>query len=574
MGPKKSMSAVYADGGGRNHRRVKSGTTTPLASPRSHTSGGGHMKRNASHVVLPKNRSHGNLRKNQSTNALTALNRNISRGALNKLGAPTSQKVKKDAQQKQGVFDMGNASDDNEEEAEWEDSTASPELTRNNSKVSTPQRSHTPNAEPIQKPPDVSQDIVPERTSSPPSPEVLKTNRSAPNLRREQTLSHDRDHERQPPALVQQQNGRGSRAPPAMTTANAISSQQHLPRTDSQRSLGQSSFASLDVSQDHNEKTIRSPGLTNQSSSGSAVVSHFLTQDNSKSQVFQSQDGTTSDNESESQSVADFMATYKPQPSESPEQPRMNINKARVASQPSRTQQKLELQRRKAMHGAGPPTPVGGLALSAGSSVSLHSRTHSHGKGVGRTKSMVVEMKAIKQDYEASVKQLTVIRRFRNPVLESLHRLRHTGSLPIETPKAGHLPSKTNAEQHKRPPSRHGNRSGVAAHDASEANHAQRNAPPRIPTTQTDPESTRATTAPRASKVSFAAAPHTQAQPRPGGARDSKVTFQLSRQESQDDILIASPDRSGPVGGDEYSDGLSPEEALIRRMWESRIHVA
>ena len=574
---KKAMSNVYGEGGGggaRHHRRNKSGNATPTASPNPTTSDG-HLKRNSSHVVLPKNRSHGNLRKNQSTNTLTALNRNLSKGALNKLGAPAIQKAKKEAQQKQGVFDLGNASDEEEEEAEWEDSTASPELTRDNSKVSTPVRSHTPNGEPIQKPPDRGPEIVPpEKTSSPPEPTVMKTNRSAPNLRHDRSFNTAR--QQKDPALLQKY-GRGSRAPPAMTTANAHSSQQNLNRNESQRSLKGSSRTSLEASQesgttDQTAKTTpTTPGVGTQSSSGSAGISHFLTADPNLPRT--PRDRTDSEEDDDDDSVSDFMATYKPQQSESPEKPRMNINKPRLPTVPSRTQQKLELQRWQMMRGNAPPPTAAGVALSAGSSVSLHSRTHSQSKG----RSVIGEAKAIKQEYDTAVKQLTVVRRFRNPVLESLSRLKQAGAISSEhgSTTSVHL-QKTNTE-HKRPPSRHGKAAtapatGLDGHDSGTAK-----------TTGTTPDDkvrgpAQAQTGPRPSKTTFASTTGAeQAHSRPNHTgRDSKVTFQFSRQDSHDDLLAASQGASSPGTGvdEDTSDGLSAEEALIRRMWESRIHVA
>ena len=571
--PKKSMTTVYNDGT-KHHRRVKSGTTTPVASPKG--TAGGHMKRNSSHVVLPKNRSQGNLRKNQSTNTLTALNRNLSRGTLNKLGANAEQKAKQEAKQKKGFFEMVDGSDDDDEdveEAEWEEaSTASPELTRNNSKVSTPARALTPPnpGEPIQK--QVSendtQDLVPDKTSSPPSPVVIKTNRSAPNLRSERVLNVDRQPAN--PALLQQ-NGRAARAPPAMTTTNARSSQQGLPRNDSQRSLskaahtpglGQTSLETLqdstssDTSAAANIKTSTAAiSCTGTSISTSATTSHFLQPDPTLPRTPAERSLVDSDSDD---SVSDFMANYKPQPSESPDAhktyPRTNINKARIPSQPSRTQQKLELQRRELMRGTGPPSSVGGMALSASSSISLHSRTYSHSKA--RPKSMVGELKAIKAEYDTSVKQLTVVRRFKNPVLESIARLRQAGVIPSDA-----------AVTQKRPPSRHSNKVNGDTKPSTGINGTS-TAPARTGTTPDEPHHANGVTnnPHRGSKVSFA-------QPRGGVGRDSKVTFQLSREDSHEDILGAGQD-SPDVGQDEYGDRMSLEEALIRRLWESRIHVA
>lgn len=540
--PKKSMSQVYGDA--RHHKRNKSGTATPSASPKTTTAA--HIKRNASHVVLPKNRSAGNLRKNQSASTLTALNRNLSRGALNKLGAPAEQKAKQERQRKQGVFDLGNASsEEEEEEAEWEDSTASPDLTRNNSKVPTPARSHTPNGngEPIQKPPEQPPDPdMPEKTSSPPEPSIIKNNRSAPNLRKERSFSQDRP--RQDPALLQP-NGR-SRAPPAMTTATAHSSQQNLNRNDSQRSLLKSSRTSLEASQESAEggttpttsNAPTTPGLGT-GSSGSAGVSHFLTNDHSLPRTDKDRHGSETD-----ESVSDFMATYKPQPSESPEKPRTNINRARLATQPSRTQQKLELQRREVMRGGRPPpTSSAGMALSVGSSVSVHSRSASK----GRTRSMAGEYKAIKQDYENAVKQLTVVRRFRNPVLESLNRLkRPAGVLPNEM--GAQAVTRSAKLDQKRPQSRHGRTPSTV--------------PAVAPTNVADRDHS-GTGREHTKQVAF----------RPTAHRDSRVSFQLSRQGSHDDILATSAS-SPEAHQDDLDAGLSPKEALIRRMWESRIHVA
>ena len=553
---KKSMTTVYGEGT-KHHRRVKSGTNTPVASPKA--AAGGHMKRNSSHVVLPKNRSQGNLRKNQSTNTLTALNRNLSRGTLNKLGAPADQKAKQDAQQKQSIFDLGDGSDDEEEEAEWEDSTASPELTRDNSKVSTPARAATPSGEPIppiqkQTSESTTARLVPDKTSSPPSPVVMKTNKSAPNLRSERIFEQDRP--RHDPALLQA-NGRGSRAPPAMTTANARSSQQNINRNESQRSLANAAKTSLESSESTlSDAAVKTPGTSGAatSSSTSAGVSHFL--QNDPSQPRTPRDVIDSD---DSDSVSDFMATYKPQPSESPSKTRTSVHRVRIPSQPSRTQQKLELQKRELMRGNGPPSTHGNIALSAGSSISLHSRTHSQSKG--RPKTMLGEIKAIKQEYDASVKQLTVVRRFRNPVLESIARLKSNGHLPNEQSQPSSRPS---TEQQKRPPSRHGRVNGVTgdqSHTNGTTTHTSSSAG-----THHDTDAHSGLANQRQSKVSFV-------QPRPGGGRDSKVTFQLSRQDSHEDILATGQESPG-ANGDDYVDGLSPEEALIRRMWESRIHVA
>lgn len=540
--PKKSTSALHGEA--RNHKRSKSGTTTPTASPKSAVES--NLKRNSSHVVLPKNRSHGNLnlRKNKSTNTLVGLNRNLSRGALNKLGAAPSQKAKKEEEhQKQGVFDLGDNSDDeDEEDAAWEDSTASPELTRNNSKntskVSTPVRAPSPNGETIQKPPQV-QPLVPERTSSPPEPSVLKPNTSAPNLQYQRLPERPKAD---PPML--QQNGRGSRAPPAMSTANAHPTLGQVGRIDSQRALNdvKSSRTSVESSAESKltPQTPNTPAV-GQSSSGSASVSHFLPDDPSLPRRNTGASGAIS---SDDESVSDFMNTYKPQPSESPDKPRTTsyINKARLSAVPSRTQQKLELQRREVMRGTPGTAVAGGMGISAGSGASIHGRSASKGRNAARG-SMAGEYnvdKLIKQDYETAVKQLTVVRRFRNPILESLGRIRENRALPLkESGQAGP----------KRPPSRHGRASTGAA--IVNGNAKGQNASP--------PESGRHL------------AQNGHAGPR---ASTGRVQFQLSRDVSTEDMGVLTTSQGSPEVSNihDENEGLSMEEALIRRMWESRVH--
>lgn len=538
--PKKALSTVYGEG--RNHKRTKSGATTPVASPKSTD---GNIKRNNSHVVLPKNRSHSNLRKNKSTTTLTGLNRNLSRGALNKLGAAPNQKAKKEEQQKQGVFDLGgNSEEEDEEDGEWEDSTVSPELTRNNSKnnskISTPARAQSPNGETIQKPPDV-RPLVPEKTSSPPEPTALKPNRSAPNLQH----SNLAERPKADPAVLQQ-NGRGSRAPPAMSTATARSTVGHAGRVDSQRALNDAKSHRSSIESPGGAKmTPQTPATpatatVGQSSSGSASVSHFLTNDPS---LARSNTTTTGALSSDDESISDFMNTYKPQPSESPDKrrPTSHINKARLSSAPSRTQQKLELQRREVMRGAPGPSMSGGMALSVGSSASVHSRSASKGRNAARG-SMTGEYnvdKLVKQDYESAIKQLTVVRRFKNPILESLGRLREIRTPPSK--EDGHNAS-------RRPQSRHGKAASAGGN-------------PKNATASMGDDGQ--------SNVSTRAGGN-------GGPRAStgRVQFQLSRDASADDMGVLTTSQGSPEVSAHRgeNDGLSAEEALIRRMWEARVH--
>lgn len=419
-------SADVADA--KNHQRKKSGTSdgTPVQSPKSP----GLPKRNSSHVSLPKNSSHGNLRKNQSA---TVLGRITSQTGLKRLGLPPTRKPKDD-NKKTGFFELGDQSSAEEEEAEWEDSnTLSPEFTRNNSKASTPARVETPNGErPPAKPPSHSR-LHQEKTSSPPSPSV-KMNRSLPDLGRDDTASSQIAHD---PSLLHQ-NGRASRAPPAMSTVSAIGG---LMRSESSKS-----FTHINHSEAGSSNATPGTTLPEGSSSVERPVSHFLNMTPGSTENRLVDDGSDED-------PANFMSNYKPLASESPEKQR-GLPKSRFASIPSRTQQKLELERRETMRaGRGPTTPpTSSIGLSIGSSLSLHNRNGSR----GRNRSLADEMKAQKVDYETGIKQLTVVRRFHNPITEGLNRLKAASALPAD---AG---ATTPGQAKTRPQSRRGMASTTA----------------------------------------------------------------------------------------------------------------
>lgn len=467
----------------RAHNRKKSGQESPPTSPRITL-----VKRNSSHVALPKNTSHTNLRKNHSA---TALPRNTSHGALKKVGLPPPQPKKKTKTTNEVGFELGDTSEEGEEDAEWEDSTISPEATRNNSKASTPARVATPNQE--QKPSD-HRFPHKEKTSSPPAVSLRNNNRSLPNFNSAELGQRST----QSPTILQQ-NLRSSRAPPAMSTAQAHSKLGNIQRNNSSRSFTHVDHADADVSPTHIEG----------SSSAEGGVSHFLST------------STPANEGSDYDSSTNFMGNYHPQPSESPEKPK-NLNK----SLPSRTQQKLELQRREMMRsGAMTPTtpPSPGMAYGFGSSVALHSR----GSSRGRTRSLAEDAKDAAKKYDIASKQLEVVQRFRDPVLDSLKRLKASGVLPADIGVVAPAAVKS------RPQSRRG---------TSQATNGV------VKSTGTSPEDRK---------------------PGPVSSRPSSrghVHFQ--RQGSHDDIGLS---RSrGSDGDHDVPDDITREEALIRRIWESR----
>lgn len=544
MGRNTSTTNLVADAN-RNHQRQRSGTPPPL-SP-----GPSPIKRNASHIVLPRNAlSQVNLRKNHSA---TALPRNTSHPVLKKGGhAPALKLQNKKPKKKTSTFELGDSDDEEiegEEDAAWEDSSISPELTRNSSLNSSqhkpPSTVNLPNEE---KPPEEhttyqTDILLPSRLST------SKANQSTPDLTQKSDLSPLR-----PPGPVQpptspallQYNPRSARAPPAMSSILAHATNGRLPRTDSTKSFTHITHADAVASKDNLVDSKSSATLDAGSSSlADGGVSHFLSSSTPR-------DPAPDDADSDYDSPSNFLPNYHPQLSSSPEQPRSKT-KSMVSLAPSRTQQRLELQRRETMRSSSsiPSTsPTLDAGAGFGSSVSLHSRSGSRGHR-DRSAGAGGDLKAVKRDYDVAVNQLGVVRRFRNPVLEGLQRLKDLGILTYEAGSA--TPGgATSAVAGKRPPSRRGlsNVNGTGTIGGLVTRGVSRSFEEKRPS-------------PMISRASS----------RSRGA--GRVHFQ--RQGSHDDIGLSrsrgsyeEQEVASEVDHDEEEPGISAEEALLRRMWESR----
>ena len=512
------------------HQRKKSGEAA--TSKQSPTSPGLPPKRVGSHTHLPKNTSHTNLRKNQSATAL-ALRRNVSHVGVKKLGlAPTPKPKNED--KKTGFFEIGDGSSGGEEENEWIDSTThSPELTRNNSKASTPARIATPiNGERHPQRhmgPGQRQD----RTSSPPTASLIaqNNNRSLPDLRRDSDDASPAQTTPDPALLSR--NGHRSQALPAMSTISAVHNPNIL------RNESSKSFTHIDHADA--QATPSTPHTTHGSSGADGGVSHFLQSTPSSHAPMPA----AAEGESDSDSTA-FMSNYKVmQPSPSPtKQPSHQLNRSYFPAIPSRTQQKLELQRREAMRSGNaattPPSSLG-MGIVPGSSLSLHSRTGSRG---GRIRTSAADdAKMLKADYEAGAKQLSVVRRFRNPTLESMTRLKERKILLSELGTgAPHTADKA------RPPSRRGHQTPTIVNgilSKPTPTPASRSSNPT-----SDSENKKPTPAP-AGRVHFQPPPQRQA---------SHEGLGVTPSQNSDDV----------VGPDSDDDGMSVEESMMRRLWQTR----
>lgn len=551
LGRNFSATNVAADVN-RNHQRPRSGPTPSTASPRPSP-----IKRNASHVVLPRNAlSQVNLRKNQSA---TVLGRNVSHPVLKKSGLAPALKPHKQQKPKKktSTFELGDKSSDEaelegEEEGEWEDSSISPELTRNNSLTFSQPK--PPRPEPVhqpEKPPDPPSP----RQSRPPFPSEPTTHRaksSASNLvdRSNRASSLKPSGTPEPPTspALLQSNVRPSHAPPAMSSIFAHAINNQLPRNSSSRSFTHITHTDYSSSTEKlaNPQSQSTSGARG-SSSADGGVSHFLPSSTPD-------DHAADENDSGDDSPSNFISNYHPQSSSSPEERRSNSKLLRP-SVPSRTQQRLELQRRETMRSLASTQstpPSAEMRFGFGSSASLHSRSGSRGRR-DRAAGAGGDVKAVKRDYETTVKQLGVVRRFHNPVLESVQRLKDLGILP---PDRGVLPPKgaSSATTTKRPPSQRGlsnaNGNGSLNLGGAATNGISRSLEEKPPL-------------PMASRTSSR------------GRGAGHVRFQ--RQGSHDDIGLSRSRGSYEehevdhhVDPDEEDPGVSPEEALLRRMWESR----
>jgi hypothetical protein len=623
-----SAQTLHEDAG--RHHRTKSSTSIPSTSPRITA-----MKRNSSHVALAKNSSHVNLRKNKSANALA---RNLSHTQIHRKAGlgPSAPKPRKDNSGKQRGFQLGDKSSSDEidgeleEEADWEDSaTQSPKLTRSNSAVISqpsppaPTTSERAAAEEAPRSPRAAPN---HRTSSPPEPS-LRHNRSAPNFGvRASSASPVRPPDPPVHLPLLPHNTRSSRAPPAISSISAKASRDPLPRNNS--SFTHINHADTTSSQNtflntpNTANSLLNTPNTDKAVGGSSAdggVSHFLS---STRPIPKPNQQRRTSSGSDDDSPSSFLPNYHPQQSNSPEKVRLhgripsasNSNSTisttkakqhRYSSQlPSRTQQRLELQRRETMRAAAPTTATTPLLLAdnhrGSSAVSLHSRSGSHGRSRGGNPTDPASAGAarlmIRQDYEAAERQLAVVRRFRNPVVEAVRRLKESGVLVLDkgmptSASSSGLDGRERDRRKKAASSRGGLIGGRTAKSESNlktvrGTRGDTETKPSIDDADAD---TRRPHSRPSSRGRSTRAPHTSAasttigtatsvgvtkpHPRRQGSHDD---IGLSRSQGSYDAPDGENDGDGTGGagmdgkGGAAESGLSAEMEMMRRMWESR----
>ncbi|KAL2003669.1 hypothetical protein VTN02DRAFT_2819 [Thermoascus thermophilus] len=416
--------------GARHHQRKKSAPVTPAASPRGHH----HVRWDSTTATFGDHKTNPSMKKNYSS---PALRRNTST-VIGKKALVTDRPHAVKGQAKKVVgFELGYSDD----EGEWEDSTQSPESTRRNSVA--PKDSAENNTvlvdpltfvkRPYPQPPQASS--LPEQSSA-----SLAQEDHHPD--KEEQASEDREqrmrtgeHEDLASRFLNQ--SRSSKAPPAMSSISAMAKPATVdptPRTTSLSNITSSHDATrrAPISAANSAST---PGNNTQGTSSSMEggVSRFIINDKS------GQSRTDSDPNTPSS----FLPHYHPQTPPSPGHAVPTRTKASPPPRPpggeppSRTQQKLWLQRTAALTTSppdshGPGTTMAPSAMDPAFMAAAHSRPGSRpydgGRGMNgsaRAGGAVhdSEAKHIRKAFEKTASELNVVRRFQSPTKDSFSRV-------------------------------------------------------------------------------------------------------------------------------------------------------
>ncbi|KAL1982093.1 hypothetical protein VTN96DRAFT_1748 [Rasamsonia emersonii] len=417
--------------GARHHQRKKSAPVTPAGSPRgSHGRGG-------STVSLGEHKANTSMRKNYSTPALA---RNTS-AVLGKKALVTGRpQTAKPRVQKTVGFELG----DSDSEEEWEDSTQSPESTRRGSVA--PSKDSPENSTVLVDPltfvkrpyPQVPQSrSLPESSVSALPPEPAEHEHSGDE---EAHSAHspqpdDQDQQQQPMRSTEHEDIasrllRSSKAPPAMSSISAMATPAPVDTARRNASLTNLADAARHGPTTSSSTQQNTPGMTAQATSSSMEggVSRFIIDKNDAH--------ATSRTDSDPNTPSSFLPHYHPQTPPSPG--RNNTSKkAKTTSPPprppgdgppSRTQQKLWLQRNAALT-TSPPDGSPALPSSSIDHSRAGARPYDGGRGAvnGSVRPGVSthdsEAKHIRKAYEKTASELNVVRQFHSPTKNSFDRV-------------------------------------------------------------------------------------------------------------------------------------------------------
>ena len=415
---------------GRHHYRKKSAPATPIASPK----GQGHVRWDGGLEDHPKNNY---MKRNNST---PVLRRNTL--ATGKKALVTERPQSGTGKKKTVGFELG---DDENDDAEWEDTTQSPESTRRNSVA--PSNPSLENTQVLIDPLTFVKRPYPQmpRASSLPDSITNKLVRQDTEFEEDQN-----DHETGETCEPNLQPGHGdkasrllspshsAKAPPAMSSISAVA----MPIDSGSRSA---SSLNLAAGQEGTRRSFPTPtiGLTNAagsqphatSSSMEGGVSRFIVNE-------QSAIPSSSRTDSDPHTPSSFLPHYHPQTPPSPNRGTSNTTVSPLrplgADLPSRTQQKLWLQRTATLNNSPPdshgisttvsPSAIDPALMTTGY-VHSNNNTYDAGKamnggGRGGVPGHDSEARQVRKAYERTSLELMVVRRFHSPTGDSLHRLR------------------------------------------------------------------------------------------------------------------------------------------------------
>lgn len=418
----------------RNHHRKKSAPATPVGSPKDK----GHVRWDGALEDHPKN----SMKRNNST---PVLRRNNSGGTVSKKALVTDRPLLSAGKKKSVGFELG---DDLNDDAEWEDTTQSPESTRRNS-VAPSNPSLENNNQVLVDPLTFVKRPYPQISRATSLPESITNkfvrDQSDPD-EEDEDEDEDADERQYDSQELDQSADQGdianrllspthsAKAPPAMSSISAMA--KPSAKDPASRS------ASVNLAQESTRRTFSTsnPGLAMTpgsqphatSSSMEGGVSRFIVSNKTANQA-------SSRTDSDPNTPSSFLPHYHPQTPPSP-----NRGAAKAAASParplgvdlpSRTQQKLWLQRTATLndsppdnHGVAKATSSTAMDMAA-NQVRPGTVTFDVSRGInGGARTGAIghdnESRQTRKAYEKVALELTAVRRFQSPTGDSFNRLR------------------------------------------------------------------------------------------------------------------------------------------------------
>lgn len=577
-----AVTAATTDSG-RHHHRKKSAPATPAASP---PRGGNHVRWDgALEDPHPKVSS---MKKNNSS---PALRRHNSSGAvvIRKSLAATHDRPRSSSGKKKTVgFELGDS-----DEGEWEDTTQSPESTRRGSVVLQTKDS-VENAAALVDPLIFVKRPYPQipRATSLPEPASKSFPREGHLTDDEEDEQHEEQRQEQDLQGHEQRQetdqapepsdiasrllspSLSAKAPPAMSSISAMAK----PATIENPISRNPSFNTLASAQDGSQRRTASssnpplantPGNQTQATSSSIEggVSRFIVNNN------RANNQASFRTDSDPYTPSSFLPHYHPQTPPSPGGP-VSSRKTRAspptrppgAEPPSRTQQKLWLQRTAALNTSPPDSHVSTtVSPSDPTFAAAHARPGSGpydaGRGFvnGSARSGGVgqdsEAKQTRKAYEKTALELAVVRRFQAPTADSFNRLR-SALQETKAPERRASLSKSVRSAPSLTLLRDGQHAGGRAQESN-------------------PEPTRQLVGRRAPELR-PSAPQTYSQDPDDYSVNVSDSGELGGQRHPSQRILSTSDDTAHGNPSTDEDGESNDysndtEMMIRRMWDSRI---